>query len=203
MQPVTIRSVLYGLALTMLVSHVALGQTYPSRPIRMVVPSSPGAGVTDIMARLIGQHLSVSIGQQIVIDNRPGASGILGSEVVSRAVPDGYTLLIANVSLVVNPYLYPKMPYDPLKDFVPITMVNSAPLLLVVHPSIAAKSVAELIAYAKAHPGQLNYGSGGLGSTPYLAAELSNRSRELTLYTCHTKVVRQRSAISSVDSCRL
>jgi tripartite-type tricarboxylate transporter receptor subunit TctC len=155
-----------------LVSHVALGQAYPSRPIRMVVPSSPGAGVTDIMARLIGQHLSASIGQQIVIDNRPGASGILGSEVVSRAAPDGYTLLIANVSLVVNPYLYPKMPYDPLKDFVPVTMVNSAPLLLVVHPSIAAKSVTELIAYAKVHPGQLNYGSGGVGSTPYLAAEL-------------------------------
>jgi tripartite-type tricarboxylate transporter receptor subunit TctC len=117
------------------------------------------------MARLIGQHLSASIGQQIVIDNRPGASGILGSEVVSRAVPDGYALLIANVSLIVNPYLYPKMPYDPLKDFMPITMVNSAPLLLVVHPSIAAKSVTELIAYAKARPGQLNYGSGGLGST--------------------------------------
>jgi tripartite-type tricarboxylate transporter receptor subunit TctC len=176
MQPfTTIGSVLYGLmilALPMLASHVALGQTYPTRPIRLVVPSSPGAGVTDIMARLIGQHLSANIGQQIVIDNRPGASGILGSEVVSRAAPDGYTLLIANVSLVVNPYLYPKMPYDPLKDFVPITMVNSAPLLLVVHPSIAAKSVAELIAYAKAHPGQLNYGSGGLGSTPYLAAEL-------------------------------
>jgi tripartite-type tricarboxylate transporter receptor subunit TctC len=176
MQPfTTIRSVLYGfmiLALPMLASHVALGQTYPTRPIRLVVPSSPGAGVTDIMARLIGQHLSANIGQQIVIDNRPGASGILGSEVVSRAAPDGYTLLIANVSLVVNPYLYPKMPYDPLKDFVPITMVNSAPLLLVVHPSIAAKSVKELIAYAKAHPGQLNYGSGGLGSTPYLAAEL-------------------------------
>jgi tripartite-type tricarboxylate transporter receptor subunit TctC len=175
MKPFTIRSMLYGsviVALTMLVSHVALGQAYPTRPIRVVVPSSPGAGVTDIMARLVGQHLSASIGQQIVIDNRPGASGILGSEVVSRAVPDGYTLLMANVSLVVNPYLYPKMPYDPLKDFMPITMVNSAPLLLVVHPSIAAKSVTELIAYAKSHPGQLNYGSGGLGSTPYLAAEL-------------------------------
>jgi tripartite-type tricarboxylate transporter receptor subunit TctC len=175
MQPFTKRSVLYApmiVALTVLVSHVGLGQTYPTRPIRMVVPSSPGAGVTDIMARLIGRHLSASIGQQIVIDNRPGASGILGSEVVSRAVPDGYTLPIANVSLIVNPYLYPKMPYDPLKDFMPITMVNSAPLLLVVHPSIAAKSVMELIAYAKAHPGHLNYGSGGLGSTPYLAAEL-------------------------------
>jgi len=175
MQSFIIRSVLYGpiiVALTILVSHVVLGQTYPTRPIRVVVPSSPGAGVTDIMARLIGQHLSANIGHQIVIDNRPGASGILGSEVVSRAVPDGYTLLIANVSLIVNPYLYPKMPYDPLKDFIPITMVNSAPLLLVVHPSIAAKSVTELIAYAKVRPGQLNYGSGGLGSTPYLAAEL-------------------------------
>src|SRR3984893_1297848 len=168
-------SVLYGfmiVALTMLVSDVVSGQAYPTRPIHLVVPSSPGAGVTDIMARLVGQHLRARIGQQIVVDDRPGDSGILGSEVVSRAPPDGYTLLIANVSLVVNPYLYPKLPYDPLKDFMPITMVNSAPLLLVVHPSIAAKSVTELIAHARAHPGQLNYGSGGLGSTPYLAAEL-------------------------------
>ena len=175
MQPFTTPRALYGpmiVALTLLFSGEVSGQLYPTRPIHLVVPSSAGAGVTDIMARLVGRHLSVRIGQQIVIDNRPGASGILGSEVVSKAAPDGYTLLIANVSLVVNPYLYPKMPYDPLKDFVPITMVNSAPLLLVVHPSIAAKSVTELIAYAKAHPGQLNYGSGGLGSTPYLAAEL-------------------------------
>jgi len=175
MQPFTATRALYGpviVALTLFVSGVALGQVYPTRPIHLVVPSSAGAGVTDIMARLVGRHLSARIGQQIVIDNRPGASGILGSEVVSRAAPDGYTLLIANVSLVVNPFLYPKVPYDPLTDFMPVTMVNSAPLLLVVHPSIAAKSVTELIAYAKSHTGQLNYGSGGLGSTPYLAAEL-------------------------------
>jgi tripartite-type tricarboxylate transporter receptor subunit TctC len=175
MQPFTTTRALYGpmiVALTLLVSGDVLGQVYPTRPIHLVVPSSAGAGVTDIMARLVGRHLSAHIGQQIVIDNRPGASGILGSEVVSRAAPDGYTLLIANVSLVVNPFLYPKMPYDPLTDFMPVTMVNSAPLLLVVHPSIAANSVTELIAYAKSHPGQLNYGSGGLGSTPYLAAEL-------------------------------
>jgi tripartite-type tricarboxylate transporter receptor subunit TctC len=173
--PFTIPRALYGpmiVALTLLFSGEVLGQVYPTRPIRLVVPSSAGAGVTDIMARLLGRHLSARIGQQIVIDNRPGASGILGSEVVSRAAPDGYTLLIANVSLVVNPFLYPKMPYDPLADFMPVTMVNSAPLLLVVHPSIAARSVTELITYAKSHPGQLNYGSGGLGSTPYLAAEL-------------------------------
>lgn len=175
MQTFTRRSVLFGavlVALAVFLSDVVSGQAYPTRPIHIVVPSSPGAGVTDIMARLVGHHLSAGIGQQIAIDNRPGASGILGSEVVSRAAPDGYTLLIANVSLVVNPYLYPRIPYDPLKDFMPVTMVNSAPLLLVVHPSIAAKSVTELIAYANSHPGQLNYGSGGLGSTPYLAAEL-------------------------------
>jgi tripartite-type tricarboxylate transporter receptor subunit TctC len=169
------RSVAHGfvtMALTMLISDAALGQAYPTRPIHVVVPSSPGAGVTDIMARLVGQHLSARIGQQIVIDNRPGASGIIGAEVVSRAAPDGYTLLAANVSLVVNPFLYPKMPYDPLRDFIPVTMINSAPMLLVVHPSVPAKSVTELIAYAKSHPAKLNYGSGGLGSTPYLAAEL-------------------------------
>jgi tripartite-type tricarboxylate transporter receptor subunit TctC len=169
------RGVLYGFvtaALTMLIAETAPGQTYPTRPIHIVVPSSPGAGVTDIMARLVGQHLSARIGQQIVVDNRPGASGIIGAEVVSRAAPDGYTLLIANVSLVVNPFLYPKMPYDPLKDFIPVTNLNSAPLLLVVNPSVPAKSVTELIALAMSHPGQLNYGSGGLGSTPYLAAEL-------------------------------
>jgi tripartite-type tricarboxylate transporter receptor subunit TctC len=160
------------MALATLITDSVLGEAYPTRPIHIVVPSSPGAGVTDIMARLVGQHLSVRIGQQIVIDNRPGASGIIGSEVVSRAAPDGYTLLMANVSLVVNPFLYPKMPYDALKDFIPVTMVNSAPMLLVVHPSVPAKSVTELIAYAKSHPAKLNYGSGGLGSTPYLAAEL-------------------------------
>jgi tripartite-type tricarboxylate transporter receptor subunit TctC len=175
MQMLGARGVLYGFvtaALTMLITETAPGQTYPTRPIHIVVPSSPGAGVTDIMARLVGQHLSARIGQQIVVDNRPGASGIIGSEVVSRAAPDGYTLLIANVSLVVNPFLYPKMPYDPLKDFIPVTNLNSAPLLLVVNPSVPAKSVTELIAFAMSHPGQLNYGSGGLGSTPYLAAEL-------------------------------
>jgi tripartite-type tricarboxylate transporter receptor subunit TctC len=175
MQTSGARSVLFGfvtVALTMLMSDAVPGQTYPTRPIHIVVPSSPGAGVTDIMARLVGQHLSARIGQQIVIDNRPGASGLIGAEVVSRAAPDGYTLLVANVSLVVNPFLYPKMPYDALKDFIPITMINSAPMLLVVHPSIPATSVTELIAFAKSHPGKLNYGSGGLGSTPYLAAEL-------------------------------
>jgi tripartite-type tricarboxylate transporter receptor subunit TctC len=159
-------------ALAATASGRASAQAYPARPIRLVVPSSAGAGVTDIMARLVGQRLGESLGQQVVIDNRPGASGILGSEVVAKAPNDGYTLLIANVSLIVNPYLFAKMPYDPLVDFVPVTMVNTAPQQLVVHPSVPATSVADLVAYAKARPGQLNYGSGGLGSTPFLAAEL-------------------------------
>jgi tripartite-type tricarboxylate transporter receptor subunit TctC len=175
MQSFDTRSVFWRAAiapLTMLASGVVFGQAYPTHPIRMVVPFSAGAGVTDIMARLVGQYLSASLGQQIVIDNRPGAGGIPGTEVVSRAAPDGYTLLMTNVALAVNPYLYPRLPYDSAKDFTPVTMVNSAPLLLVVHPSIAAKSVQELLMYAKAHAGQLNYGSGGVGSTPHLAGEL-------------------------------
>jgi tripartite-type tricarboxylate transporter receptor subunit TctC len=175
MQLFNTRSALCGaviIPLTMLVSGTAFAQAYPTHPIRMVVPFSAGAGVTDIMARLVGQHLSASFGQQIVIDNRPGAGGIPGTEVVAKAAPDGYTLLMTNVALAVNLFLYPRLPYDPVKDFTPVTMVNSAPLLLVVHPSIAAKSVTELIAYAKSHPGQLNYGSGGVGSTPHLSGEL-------------------------------
>jgi tripartite-type tricarboxylate transporter receptor subunit TctC len=158
--------------LAVLASSVAFGQAYPTRPVRLVVPFSAGAGVTDIMARLVGQHLSVALGQQIVIDNRPGAGGILGTELVSKAAPDGYTLMMTNVSLAVNSYLYAKLPYDPVNDFTPVTMVNSAPLLLVVHPSVAATSVADLVGLAKAHPGVLNYGSGGVGTTPHLSGEL-------------------------------
>jgi len=154
------------------IGRTASAETWPTRPVRLVVPSSAGAGVTDIMARVLSAPLSAAFGQQVVVDNRPGASGILGAEVVAKSPADGYTLLIANVSLIVNPYLYAKMPYDPLTDFVPVTMVNTAPQQLVVHPAVPANTVAELVAYAKARPGQLNYGSGGLGSTPFLAAEL-------------------------------
>ena len=156
----------------MVVSGAVYGQGYPTRPIRMLVPFSAGAGVTDIMARLVGQHLSAGLGQPVVIENRPGAGGIPGMEAASKAAPDGYTLLMTNVILAVNSYLYPKLPYDPVKDFMPVTLVNTAPLMLVVHPTVAAKSVKELIAYAKAHPGELTFGSGGVGSTPHLSGEL-------------------------------
>ena len=150
----------------------AFAQAFPTHPLRLVVPFSAGAGILDIMARLISQRLSAGLGQQVVVDNKPGAGGNVGSEIVAKAAPDGYTLLIAGPALVVSPYLYAHLDFDPLADFVGVSMVNSAPLLLVVHPSLPVKSVAELIAYAKANPGKLNYGSGGVGATPYLAVEL-------------------------------
>jgi tripartite-type tricarboxylate transporter receptor subunit TctC len=150
----------------------AVAQSYPSKPIRYVVPFAAGAGVLDIMARIVSQHLGTSLGQQVVVDNRPGAGGNVGAEIAAKAAPDGYTMLMGNTALVVSPYLFAKLPFDPLTDFVPVTQVNSAPLLLVVHPSLPVNSVAELVAYAKARPGKLNYGSGGIGTTPFLATEL-------------------------------
>src|SRR5262249_16713299 len=151
---------------------VARGQSWPARPLRIVVPFAPGAGVLDIMARLVGRHLAESLGQQVVIDNRPGAGGIVGAEGGANAEPGGHTPLMGNTGLGVSPHLYAKLPVDPLADFVPLTLVNSAPLLLVTHPSVPAQSVGEFLAYARARPGQLNYGSGGVGTTPYLATEL-------------------------------
>jgi tripartite-type tricarboxylate transporter receptor subunit TctC len=167
----TRRTLLGGASLLVLAAPLQ-AQTYPSRPIRFIVPFAAGAGVLDIMARLVGQHLGTATGQQVVIDNRPGAGGNVGAEVAAKATPDGYTMLMGAVALVVSPYLYAKLPFDPLTDLVPVTQVNSAPLMLVVHPSLPVKSVAELITYAKARPGQLNYGSGGVGATPFLATEL-------------------------------
>lgn len=153
-------------------ARAARAQAWPDRPIRVVVPFPAGAGVLDIMARLLAQHLGPAFGQPIVIDNRPGAGGTIGADVVAKAPADGYTVLMGNPSLVVNPFLMAKMPYDPMTDFIPLTLVNTAPLLLVAHPSLPANSVTELIALARARPAQLNYGSGGVGSTPFLATEL-------------------------------
>ncbi len=153
-------------------ARTALAQSWPDKPIRIVVPFPAGAGVLDIMARLLAAHLGPAFGQPIVIDNRPGAGGTIGADVVAKAPADGYTMLMGNPSLVVNPFLLAKMPYDPMTDFIPLTLVNTAPLLLVAHPSVPANSVTELIALARAKPGQLNYGSGGVGSTPFLATEL-------------------------------
>ena len=149
-----------------------LGQAWPSRPLRFVVPAAPGAGILDIIGRLLAQHLSAKLGQQVVVENKPGAANNLGAEFVARAPADGHTLLMCNSSLAVADHLYARLGYKPMSDLLPVTQVNSAPLILVVHPSVPANSVSELIAYAKANPGKLNYGSAGIGSTPFLATEL-------------------------------
>ena len=144
---------------------------YPLRPIRLVVPFTPG-GSSDILSRAIGQRLSEAWGQPVVIENVPGAAGAIGAEKVSKAVPDGYSLLMGHIgTLAVNPSLYPNLPYDPIKNFAPVALVARVPNVLVVHPSVPAKSVKELVALAKAKPGQLNYGSGGNGSAANLATE--------------------------------
>lgn len=144
---------------------------YPTKAIRLVVPFAPG-GSNDIMARLMSQKFAESLGQQVVVDNRGGASGTIGTDIVAKAQPDGYTLLMMSLTLTTNPSLYKKLPYDTEKDLLPVTLVASAPLMLVVHPALPVKSLKELIAYAKANPGKLNFGSGGPGSTPHLGGEM-------------------------------
>jgi tripartite-type tricarboxylate transporter receptor subunit TctC len=158
-------------ALALAASHARTAEIYPSRPVRMIVPSGAG-GVTDVLGRIVAHKLGESLGQQVVIDNRPGASGIVGSQIVANAAPDGYTLLMVFPSHVVNPYLFATMPYDTVKAFAPITIVSTVSLLLTVHPDLPVKSTQELIAWAKAKPGQLNYGTVGAGSLGHLGSEL-------------------------------
>jgi tripartite-type tricarboxylate transporter receptor subunit TctC len=147
------------------------GQAYPSKPVRFVVPSSAGGG-TDIIARALGQKLSLALGQQFVVENRPGAGQMIGIELVARAPADGYTLLMAASTLAINPIMYKKVSYDPVRDFAPITQAASLPNVLVVHPSMPVKSVAELIALAKREPGKLAYASAGVGTSPHMSVEL-------------------------------
>jgi tripartite-type tricarboxylate transporter receptor subunit TctC len=167
----------YAVLLTSLVALAlpaaqALAQkSYPNKAIRMIVPFAPG-GSNDIMGRLVAAKLTESMGQQVVVDNRPGASGIVGTDLAAKAAPDGYTVLVMSLTFTVNPSIRSKLPYDTEKDLVPVTLIASAPLILVVHPSLPVKSVKEFIAYAKANPGKLNFGSGGPGSTPHLAGEM-------------------------------
>jgi tripartite-type tricarboxylate transporter receptor subunit TctC len=149
----------------------ASAQAWPSKPIRIVVPFTPG-GSTDILGRAIGQKLAESLGQQVIVENRPGAGGSIGAEAVARAAPDGYTLLMGHIgTLAVNPTLYPKLGYDPLKSFVPVAWVARVTNVLVVNPSVPAANVQELVALARAQPGRLRYASGGNGSAAHLAVE--------------------------------
>ena len=164
-----------ALALTFL-SLFALhagAQSYPTRPIRLVVPAPPGGG-TDILGRIVAQKLTDTLRQQFIIDNRSGASGMIGSEIVARADPDGHTLLICFTTHVTNPSLYAKMPYDTLRDFAPVAMVGVIPSVLVLHPSIPSQNVKEFIVYAKERPGKLVYGSAGNGSATHLSTVLFN-----------------------------
>jgi tripartite-type tricarboxylate transporter receptor subunit TctC len=148
-------------------------QAYPERPVRLIVPLSAG-GSADIVGRQIAQKLSERLGQQFVIDNRPGAGSLIGTEVAARAPRDGYTLLLAGSSFTTAPSLQRKLPYDPLKDFTPITMAAAAPGLLVVNPSVPVRTVQDLVALARAKPGQLNYASPGVGTSPHFAGALFN-----------------------------
>lgn len=154
-----------------LVAGEAAAQNYPTRPVRLVVPSSPGGG-TDISARIIAPDLSKLLGQQVVVENRPGAGTMIGGEVVAKAAPDGYTLLMGISTLAINPAIYRKVPYEVLRDFAPITQAVSLPNVIVGHPSLPAKSVKELVALAKSRPGQLTFSSAGLGTSPHLSMEL-------------------------------
>jgi tripartite-type tricarboxylate transporter receptor subunit TctC len=148
-----------------------LAQNYPSHAIRLVVPSSPGGG-TDIVGRMLAQKLSEQLGQQVVVDNRAGAGTVIGNDTVAKSAPDGYTLLMGLSTLAINPSMYAKLPYDALRDFAPISQSVSACNILILHPSVPAKTVPELIALARAKPGSLTFGSAGMGTNPHLSGEL-------------------------------
>jgi tripartite-type tricarboxylate transporter receptor subunit TctC len=153
-----------------LLTAAAFAQSYPTKPVRLIVPFAAGGG-NDNIARLVGKRLSDSLGQQLVIDNRPGAGGVLGAELAAKAAPDGYTLFLGGVaSHAINPNLNASLPYDPIRDFAPVALLAQAPLVLVVHPSVPADSFKAFVALARARPGQLNYASNGNGSSSHLAA---------------------------------
>ena len=172
-----------AIALAALTSNPAFSQgaaNYPSRPIRVIVPFAPGGGL-DISTRLIAQKLTEKWGQNIVVDSRPGAATIVGSDIAAKAAPDGYTLLMITTTFSINPGLYRKLPYDPVKDFAPVTQLNFQPNVVVVTPSFAARSVKDLIGLAKAKPGALTFATPGAGSAPHLSAEMFQRAAGISM----------------------
>lgn len=169
MKHACIAGVLAGAALGMAGSAGA--QEYPTRPIRIIVPFAAG-GPGDVQVRIVGQKLTEALGQTVIVDNRGGANSIVGTELVAKAAPDGYTILMVTAGYTVNVTLYPKLPYDSLKDLAPLTLMTKGPAIVVVHPSLPAKNIRELIAVAKARPGQLVFASSGTGSPSQLAVEL-------------------------------
>ena len=167
-----IKTFFFATALLGLAAPAVIAQPYPSKPIRLIVPYPPG-GPTDFVGRLVGPKLAQRVGQQVVVDNRPGAGTIIGSELVARATPDGYTLLFGTGGgTFLTPLILPNVPFDPLRDFAPVAMLVMSPQVLVTHPSVAAGSVKELVALALARPGALNFASVGTGTSPHLGGEL-------------------------------
>jgi tripartite-type tricarboxylate transporter receptor subunit TctC len=168
---------------TAFMERAAGAEAFPTKPIRFIVPVPPGGGA-DFVARAYASRLTESLGQQVVVDNRGGAAGIIAMEAVAKAAPDGYTLVQTNISTIsINPFIYPRLPYDAARDFAPVTITTLNPLVLVVHPGVPAKSVKELIAYAKAKPGELTYASLGSGSVQHLAGHVF--SKEAGIQTVH------------------
>ena len=171
-------------------------QDYPSRPVRLIVASSSGSGV-DIIARVVAQRMTEALGVQMVVDNRAGAGGTIGVQTVAKSPPDGYTLLMAAPSFPINSMLMKPPPYDVLRDFTPVGQATTSQYTIVLHPSLPARSVRELIALARARPGQLNFGSGGPATPPISPANCSRVSRRSTSYTCRIKGPAPRWWISS------
>jgi len=163
----------HALPLLLLIAPLAAAQTpqWPTKPVRMIVPFPPG-GSTDVISRILGQRLAEGLGQTLVIDNRGGAGGNIGTDLAARSAPDGYTILMGTVTMSINPFLYPKMSHDVLRDLAPVSVVASAPQVLVVHPSFPAKTVKEVIDYARAKPGSINFGSSGNGTSGHLGIEM-------------------------------
>jgi tripartite-type tricarboxylate transporter receptor subunit TctC len=167
--------------LLFLLSQAALGQPYPSKAVRLVNPFPPG-GPLDLLGRVLSERLTTALGKPVIVDNRPGASGNIGAAEVARSLPDGHTVLLTLFSIVTcNPHLYDRLPFDPLKDFAPVIALAGTDSVLIAHPSIPANTVQELIAYAKANPGRLNYASGGTASPGHLTAEYFRRQTGVSL----------------------
>ena len=150
---------------------VAFAQAYPSKPIRIISIFPPGGG-NDILCRAVAQKVTENLRQQVIVENRPGANGIIGTEVAARSAPDGYTITLIPSGHAVNASLYRKLPFDSIKDFTPITLAGSSPLVVALHPSVPVKSIKELVVLARARPGQINYGTAGVGSSGHLAGAL-------------------------------
>ena len=173
---------MHRLAIALLISLAipAIAQDYPTRPIRLVAPFAPGGG-TDISARILAEGLSPVLGQTVVVDNRPGAGSILGTDIVAKSTPDGYTLLLGNISMAFNAALYKKLPFDAQRDFIPVSLVTDQPNILVANPALPARSFKEFIALARSQPGKFTFGSAGIGSGTHLAMEMLLMSQSMNL----------------------